>query len=95
VCYLPFYSCAGVTVYSSSQFGQGTGPIFFTDVGCTGSESSLLMCSRNVFGVTSCTHSRDVGLKCEGMYNKQVCIAIIFIFLVNIELVMVITTWAL
>jgi len=69
VCYLPFYSCAGVTIYSSSPFGQGTGPIFYTDVGCLGSETSLLMCSRNVFGVTSCTHSRDVGLKCEGMYS--------------------------
>ena len=64
------YSCTGLTVYGSSQFGQGTGPIFFTDVGCSGSESSLLACSRNVFAVSSCTHSRDVGLKCEGTYSK-------------------------
>ena len=70
VYHLSFYFCAGVTVYSSSPFGQGTGPIFFTDVGCSGLETSLLTCSRNVFGVTSCTHSRDVGLKCEGMYSK-------------------------
>ena len=69
---LSLCSFVGVTVYSSSPFGQGNGPIFFTDVGCSGSETSLLMCSRNVFGVTSCTHSRDVGLKCEGTYSKQV-----------------------
>ena len=64
---------AGVTIYSSStQFGRGTGPILFTNVGCSGTESSLLKCSRSVFGVTSCTHSQDVGVKCEG--NDTLCV---------------------
>ena len=58
---------AGLTVYhSSSVFGPGSGPIFFTDLRCSGTEPSLLDCSKNVFGVTSCTHAGDVGLKCEG-----------------------------
>ena len=61
------YFIAGLTIYTSStQFGQGIGPIFFTNIGCSGSESSLLECSRSVFGVTSCTHSQDIGVKCEG-----------------------------
>ena len=62
-----FDNLAGSTVYSSaSTFGEGTGPILFTDMQCSGSELSLLACHKSVFGVTSCTHSRDVGLKCEG-----------------------------
>ena len=64
---------AGLTVYhSSTQFGQGTGPILFTNIGCSGTESTLLECSRSVFGVTSCTHSRDVGVKCEGIATVNV-----------------------
>ena len=67
--FLLTFTCAGLTIYTSSTFGQGTGPIFFTNIGCSGTESRLLQCSRSVFGVTSCTHSRDVGVKCEG--NEQ------------------------
>ena len=64
---------AGLTIYHrSTQFGQGTGPIFFTNIGCSGTESSLLECSRSVFGVTLCTQSRDVGVKCEGNKHKVV-----------------------
>ena len=75
---------AGVTVYSSStQFGRGTGPILFTNIGCSGSESSLLECSRSVFGVTSCTHSGDVGVKCEG--NNLKCQLILHIRAVAIK----------
>ena len=62
-----FNTLTGPTIYHrSTQFGQGTGPIFFTNIGCSGTESSLLECSRSVFDVTSCTHSGDVGVKCEG-----------------------------
>ena len=58
----------GATVYSSSTqlFGESTGPILFTNIRCSGTESRLLECSRSGFGVTSCTHSRDVGVKCDG-----------------------------
>ena len=64
----------GATVYSSSTqlFGESTGPILFTNIRCSGTESSLLECSRSVFGVTSCTHLRDVGVKCEGIYTSSI-----------------------
>ena len=65
----------GLTIYqSSTQFGQGTGPILFTNIGCSGTESSLLECSESVFGVTSCTHGRDVGVKCEGIFMISLCL---------------------
>ena len=67
-----FDHLAGSTAYSAaSTFGQGTGPILFTDLHCSGSEHSLLACHKSVFGVTSCTHSHDVGLKCEGNVMKD------------------------
>ena len=58
----------GATYYSSSTYGQGSGPIAFGYMYCTGNEDSLFECNRNVFSVVSgiCNnHYYDVGLKCE------------------------------
>ena len=50
-------------------FGQGSGPIFLDDLGCLGTESSLLDCS----AVTqhNCAHSEDAGVRCNtvGMFR--------------------------
>ena len=57
----------GAVRYSSAyQFGQGVNPIFLRDMGCTGTELNLLECPSNPFIESSCTHSQDVGLRCEG-----------------------------
>ena len=45
-------------------FGQGTGPIHLSNVGCTGTESSLLSCSYSGIGVTYCGHYEDAGVVC-------------------------------
>ena len=60
----------GITVYtSSSTFGAGTDPIFLSDLQCVGSEANLLECRNSNFiqlvNNRYCTHSRDVGLRCE------------------------------
>ena len=87
-----FDNLAGLTVYTSAHtFGQGTGPILFTDLRCSGSEASLLACHKDVFGVTSCTHGGDVGLKCEGIAmqgHTVICILhvrswLLFVFIVT------------
>ena len=61
-----FYN-TGITVYrtAATLFGQGSGPIFFTNVHCSGTEMNLLECPRTTFVGTACTHSRDVGLRCQ------------------------------
>lgn len=69
--YCPLLQChlmyLGLTVYqrASTIFGQGSGPIFLANIRCSGSEMSLLDCPRTVFVGIECTHSRDVGVKCQ------------------------------
>lgn len=68
-CYMhKFITGASVTTTTTaSTFGLGSGPIFLSDVHCTGSEATLLDCRHTTISLGSyCTHSRDVGVRCEG-----------------------------
>ena len=53
------------TYYSSAYFGAGTGPIWLDDLGCTGSELTLLQCSNRGLGSHNCGHYEDVGVRCS------------------------------
>ena len=50
------YKCCG-------GFGLGSGEIVFESLRCLGSESSLFHCPR---ANSTCSHSNDVGLSCQG-----------------------------
>ncbi|XP_071478253.1 uncharacterized protein [Diadema antillarum] len=53
--------------YRGAHFGQGSGPILLQEAGCDGTENSLLQCPRTYWGCdTTCDHSLDAGLRCEG-----------------------------
>ena len=75
---MSFYGIA-TTAYPAA-FGQGTGPILLNVVGCTGTESSLLNCSRlDVYYYYSlfhfgCLFYNDVGVlcpSCKSCFNKN------------------------
>ena len=61
------------TATRQAQFGSGTGPVWLSQVGCSGSESKLSYCTHNGAGnVGSCSHSQDVGVRCGRVNGKAV-----------------------
>ncbi|WAR30551.1 DMBT1-like protein [Mya arenaria] len=60
-CNMLGFSRANARVASSStQFGQGSGPILLDDLNCLGTESNLLQCDNKGWGINNCQHSEDV-----------------------------------
>ena len=49
--------------FSNAHFGAGIGDIYLDNVGCIGTESSLLDCS--YISNTGCSHSEDAGVRCQ------------------------------
>ena len=54
----------GRAVAALAAYGGGSGPIWYDDVHCNGSEASLTQCAYNGLLVYNCDHSRDVGVIC-------------------------------
>ncbi len=48
---------------------DGTGPLYLSELVCTGDESSLLDCGRwrhQPIGLQTCGHDQDVAVRCMG-----------------------------
>ncbi|XP_054422076.1 macrophage scavenger receptor types I and II [Pteronotus mesoamericanus] len=52
------------TVHKEANFGQGTGPIWLSEVYCFGRESSIEECKIRQWGVRTCSHKEDAGVTC-------------------------------
>lgn len=50
--------------YHNAHYGEGTGPIYFDNIVCTGSEVDLFRCHHNLIGDHNCGHAEDVGVQC-------------------------------
>ncbi|CAH1264294.1 SSC5D [Branchiostoma lanceolatum] len=56
------------------DFGPGSGPVWLSDVKCTGNESNILDCPQSKFGDNECDHLDDVGVVCdENECNSNPC----------------------
>ncbi len=60
-------------IISSYSFSQGSSfsRIWLDDLGCSGSESRLINCRRNIIGFSNCDHSEDVAVSCTGSKSQQ------------------------
>ena len=47
-----------------AAFGEGSGPIHYDNVACTGTEARLADCSHLGIGIHNCGHSEDAGVVC-------------------------------
>lgn len=66
---LPMEALVGVpSAEITGAYGEGVGPIFLSQLACTQMDSNILSCPREgtSFGITGCTHARDVGVSCPG-----------------------------
>ena len=56
---------SGAVAYYNAYFGRGSGPYQLDNVYCSGSEPSLLSCSRGYsIGVHNCRPGNEAGVKC-------------------------------
>ena len=64
----------GAASYSNAVFRPGSGPIWLDNLGCSGSEFSLLQCPHRGKGVHNCIHHEDVTVSCliktTGSFNQ-------------------------
>ena len=61
-----YVAFTGALARTNAYYGQGSGYIMLTNVGCTGEEQSLLNCTHSGYGVTYCSHREDAGVRCLG-----------------------------
>ena len=47
------------------SYGQGSGPIWMSELQCMGTESSLEHCPFNSCGDLACTHMQDAAVNCS------------------------------
>ncbi|XP_038056999.1 uncharacterized protein LOC119728725 [Patiria miniata] len=76
VCRQLGFSGGAMSTDRSALFGQGRAGSWLTDVTCTGSEDSLLECTGLTYGVGTCSHVNDAGVRCaypmyQGCYSSS------------------------
>ena len=64
---LPMATPTGALMVPPGAFGAGDGPIQFSHLLCSGTESSLVQCSEQPLFSILCTHQRDAGVICKGV----------------------------
>ncbi|KAM6141155.1 scavenger receptor cysteine-rich domain-containing protein DMBT1-like [Erethizon dorsatum] len=76
-----------------AHFGPGFGKILLDNVHCTGTESSLSLCTHDSWFTHNCSHEEDAGVICSGEDPFALSrIVIIIVFLIVFITIFIITT---
>ena len=59
-----------VTAVTNAGYRGGSGPIWYDNVHCSGSEASLTQCAHRGLGVHNCTHWQDAGVVCASEWRS-------------------------
>ena len=79
VCRQLGYSTTNARARADAYYGPGSGTIWLSNVGCSGTESGLTYCYNPGWGVEVCTHSEDVGVSCSKLaYNCRFCMVSLY-----------------
>ena len=54
----------GAVISTNSKFGDGIGPMVYTNLNCFGHESHITECIKNEFPYFSCDRQYTIGLHC-------------------------------
>lgn len=60
------------TIFSGNYYGNGTGAIWISELGCWGTEDDLGQCDFAPWGINNCNHDQDVSIDC-GVYLSFLC----------------------
>ena len=63
----------GALGQQGAHYGEGTGKIHLDEMGCSGNESDLLLCSHLPVGVHDCEHKEDAGVRCPHTSSHMEC----------------------
>ena len=64
-----------VEALRNAVFGAGSGPSWYTNMYCTGTEHNLTKCHKSISNTGSaCPHSRDAGAVCSSQSHALLCI---------------------
>ncbi|XP_031553545.1 uncharacterized protein LOC116290605 isoform X2 [Actinia tenebrosa] len=63
----------GNSATASGKYGYGSGIIWLDDVRCTGRETSLLQCTKRMWGRHNCRHSQDAAVVCTNGTSDDEC----------------------
>ena len=61
----------GSSTYRTANYGQGTGPVWLSNVSCIGTEFSLTDCGHIGMTAGNCTSNNDAGVYCSNSDRRK------------------------
>ena len=68
-----------------AAFGPGSGPIWYDNVECRGTEANLTQCSHTALGAHNCSHDEDAGVVCASKLYTFLHVSLLCILILCID----------